>query len=193
MDIVIANQELEANQEILEKITLVRGDITAQAVDAILAPVPHKQKLRSLLDIAVREVAGAVYAEAVDAATNDEKPGFCTMVAGGGLPAPHVLACVTPKWGGGFMGEDRVLSNCYESAILMAAEHGLRRVAVPIFLTGNHGYPKPRAVRIAVKAVLDSAVAEAFDELRFVAFKDDIYDLFEDRLQRYGWGAEPQA
>lgn len=187
MDIVISNQDLEANPQILEKLTLVRGDITTQSVDAILAPVPHKFKLRSMLDVAVREAAGQGYVAEVDAVTAELKPGACVVVNGHNLPAGKVLACVTPKWDGGFMGEDRALTSGYDAALKAAAAHGMRRIAVPIFLTGNHGYPKPRAVQLAVKAIVNSADPNAFDEIRFVAFKDDIYDLFLDRLQRYGW------
>lgn len=189
---MIANQELEANEEIVKKVTLHRGDITAQSVQAILAPYPFRQRSKSLLETAVRQAAGEEYHDTVTDLMDEQKPGFCTAVDAGGLPCDFVLACLTPKWNGGFMGEDRALLNCYENAILEAMSQGFRSVAVPIFLTGNHGYPKPRAVRLCVKAILKAAKPEAFDEIRFVAFKEDIYGLFLDRLERYGWAAPLQ-
>ena len=85
------------------------------------------------------------------------------------------------------MGEDRALVHCFEGGLSLAVEQNIRSIAIPVFLTGSHGYPKPRAVRLAVKSVIDSAQVDSFDEIRFVAFKDEIYDLFEDRLHKYGW------
>jgi O-acetyl-ADP-ribose deacetylase (regulator of RNase III) len=187
MSIVISNQSLEVSQEVISKVTLCYGDITAQEVDVILAPHPFRAKTQSLLSAAVREKAGDLYATYVDNLMKDKKPGFSALISGGNLPCKKVAACLTPKWDGGFMGEDRALVRCFESGIRAAVEDGAQVIAVPVFLTGNHGYPKPRAVRLAIKAVFDNLDADKIQELRFVAFTKDIYDIFEERLERYGW------
>lgn len=190
MSFIISNQDLEANSELLSKVTLCYGDITAQEVDVILAPVPYKAKTQSFLSDAVCEQAGPLFTTYVDNIMKDKKPGFAALIKAGDLPCEKVAACLTPKWDGGFMGEDRVLTHCFENGVKTAQEDGAKTIAVPVFLTGNHGYPKPRAVRLAVKAVLDAVQANDIDELRFVAFKKDIFDTFKDRLERYGWSSE---
>jgi O-acetyl-ADP-ribose deacetylase (regulator of RNase III) len=190
MDTLISNQGEEANREILKKVTLVHGDITAQAVDGILAPVPYRQKAKSQLDEAIRAHAGAAYSDFLDSVIDDQKPGFCVIAPSGNLPSRMVFACITPQWQGGFMGEDRALLNCFEHACRAAMDEGARRIAVPIFLTGSHGYPKPRAIRLAVKSIMDTVDYTFFDEIRFVAFKPEIFTMFEDRLMKYGWSPQ---
>lgn len=190
MSFVISNQDLEVNQKVISKVTLCYGDITAQEVDVILAPYPYRAKTQSLLSAAVCEKAGDLYATYVDNLMKDKKPGFAALLSSGNLPCEKVAACLTPKWDGGFMGEDRALVRCFENGLKAAQDSGAKTIAVPVFLTGNHGYPKPRAVRLAIKAVFDVVDAEKINELRFVAFTKDIYDIFEERLQRYGWTSE---
>jgi len=187
MSFVISNQDLEANQEMLSKVTLCYGDITAQEVDVILSPVPYRAKTLSLLSQAVNDTAGEVYSQFIENEMLEKKPGYVALAPSGGLPCQRVAACLTPKWDGGFMGEDRALIRCFENAIKLSIDEGARSIAVPVFLTGNHGYPKPRAVRLVVKAVFDYTDPEKVDEIRFVAFTHDVYELFLERLERYGW------
>jgi O-acetyl-ADP-ribose deacetylase (regulator of RNase III) len=187
MGFVISNQDMEADELLLSKITLHHGDITKQETDAIFVPVPFKKKTSSMLDQAVREIAGEEYSAFVDELADTKKAGEASAAPSGNVPCKHIIACITPKWSGGFMGEDRVLVKCFENAIKTAVENGCRKIAVPVFLTGNHGYPKPRAVRLAVKTFVDNANGEDFDEIRFVAFKEEIYGIFLDRLGKYGW------
>ena len=186
MSFVISNQDLEADVALLSKITLRHGDITRQEIDAILAPVPFRRKTSSMLDNAVRDEAGVEYIQFIDEEI-EQKAGSVILAPSGELPCGHIFACITPKWGGGYMGEDRKLVKCFEGALSLAAEQNIRNIAIPIFLTGSHGYPKPRAVRLAVKTIMDNASADHFDEIRFVAFKDDILELFGERLAKYGW------
>lgn len=169
--------------------TLCHGDITAQELDVIFAPVPFRKKTTSLLSEAVKQQAGGEYESFLENVV-DKKPGYAVIAPAGNLPSRHVIACVTPKWDGGFMGEDRALVHCFENALQIAMDQGWRSVGIPVFLTGNHGYPKPRAVRLAVKTVFDTVQADLFDEIRFVAFKEDVFELFKERLERYGWMAQ---
>lgn len=190
MGFVISNEDLEADEALLSKITLCHGDITKQDIDAIFAPVPFRQKTSSMLDKAVREEAGAQYIQFIDDEMDQKKAGHVVLAPAGQLKARIIVSCLTPKWDGGFMGEDRILVKCFETGLKLLADKGIRNVAIPVFLTGNHGYPKPRAVRLAVKTVMDNVTSTDFDEIRFVAFKSDIHDLFADRLSKYGWHQE---
>ena len=52
-------------------------------------------------------------------------------------------------------GEAALLQSCYLESLKIAAEHGLRTIALPCISTGAFGYPQEQACRIAVQTVLD--------------------------------------
>ena len=66
-----------------------------------------------------------------------------------GLPAKYIFHAVCPAWHGGFFGEAKQLAGVYHSALELAAEYHCESVAFPLLSSGNYGYPKEHAFRIA--------------------------------------------
>ena len=69
-----------------------------------------------------------------------------------GLPTKYIFHAVCPAWQGGF-GEAEQLAGAYHSALELAAEYHCESVAFPLLSTGNYGYPKEQAFRIAVDTI----------------------------------------
>ena len=60
---------------------------------------------------------------------------------------------VCPAWHGGGFGEAEQLAGAYHSALELAAEYHCESVAFPLLSSGNYGYPKEQAFRIAVDTI----------------------------------------
>ena len=70
-----------------------------------------------------------------------------------GLPAKYIFHAVCPAWHGGGFGEAEQLAGAYHSALELAAEYHCESVAFPLLSSGNYGYPKEQAFRIAVDTI----------------------------------------
>ena len=70
-----------------------------------------------------------------------------------GLSAKYIFHAVCPAWHGGGFGEAEQLAGAYHSALELAAEYHCESVAFPLLSSGNYGYPKEQAFRIAVDTI----------------------------------------
>jgi hypothetical protein len=78
--------------------------------------------------------------------------GCAAVTPGFGLDAKYVIHTVGPVWRGGLLGEEKLLRRCYDSALKLAMEQGCGSVAFPLISTGNYGFPKDKALQIALAA-----------------------------------------
>ena len=56
-------------------------------------------------------------------------------------------------WRGGLFGEKRQLAACYQNALALAKALGCESVAFPLISAATNGYPKAKALRVAVEAI----------------------------------------
>jgi O-acetyl-ADP-ribose deacetylase (regulator of RNase III) len=109
--------------------------------------------------------------------------GEAVITTGGRLPAPYVIHAVGPVWQGGGQNEDALLASAYRNSIRIAAAHNLRTLAFPNISTGIYGFPRERAVDIAIAAVREAlAKAPSIEQVTFVCFDDQNYRLYRERL-----------
>ena len=157
------------------RIDVVSGDITREAVDAIVNAANSSLLGGGGVDGAIHRAAGhellAACRELGGCRTGDAKttPGF-------GLPARWVIHTVGPVWSA---HEDRsaTLRSCYTRSIAIADEIGAETVAFPLVSSGVYGWPSDDAVRQALTALrgAETEVAEA----RLVLFGREAYAVAE--------------
>ena len=131
---------------------IVRNDITKMAVDAIVDPTNCALRGDGGLDAAIHRAAGPGL-EAACAALGGCKTGEAKVTEGFDLPCKYVIHTVGPVWRGGLFGEKRQLTACYQSALALAKAHGCASVAFPLISAATNGYPRAKALRVAVDAI----------------------------------------
>lgn len=163
-------------------IEVVRGDITAERVDAIVNAANAPLAGGGGVDGAIHAAGGPEIMrecrELGGCAAGDAK-----ATTAGRLPARFVVHAVGPVWRGGEAGEPDLLASCHRRAIEVAAELGCRSIAFPAISCGAYGYPPELAARVAVRAAAEALADHREVELcRFVLFGDETYRAFAAAL-----------
>lgn len=169
------------------KLTLDRGDITKIAFDAIVNAANSGLWAGGGVCGAIHRAGGPKIAEeceAIRVQQGDCPTGEAVATSGGNLPARFVIHAVGPVFKEDDPTMPVLLANCYRNSLRLAAEKGLKTVAFPNISTGIFGYPKEKACEVAICAVRDflSENQEVLEEVRFVCFDDENFQLYSERL-----------
>jgi O-acetyl-ADP-ribose deacetylase (regulator of RNase III) len=167
---------------------VVQGDITRQAVDAIVNAANERLLGGGGVDGAIHRAAGPELLQEC------RKIGGCPtgearITRGYRLPARHVIHTVGPVWHGGQQGEPDLLAACYRNSLELAVANGVSTIAFPGISTGIYGYPLEAATRLAMTAVRDClARMPSIEEVRFVTFGEQATEVAERVLEELAPG-----
>jgi O-acetyl-ADP-ribose deacetylase (regulator of RNase III) len=162
------------------RLEAVKGDITAEEVDAIVNAANSSLLGGGGVDGAIHRAAGPELLEACRP-LGGCRSGDAKATPGFRLPARWVIHTVGPVWRGGDAGEAELLASCYRRSLEVADELGARSVAFPAISTGIYGYPAEEAATIAVDTI--STTPTSVQLVRLVAFDDRTLRLYEARLR----------
>lgn len=166
----------------MTRLEAVQGDITRQAVDAIVNAANTTLLGGGGVDGAIHRAAGPELLEECRS-LGGCPTGEARITKAYRLPARFVIHTVGPVWSGGDRGESELLRGCYVSAMRLAAEHAIRSIAFPAISTGAYGFPFGPAARIAVDAVRDASTAPTSVEVvRFVCFRERDWNVYLELL-----------
>lgn len=136
----------------MDRIMIIKGDITEQRVDAIVNAANPTLLGGGGVDGAIHRAAGPELRDECKK-LHGCRPGEAKITGGYRLPAKHVIHTVGPIWQGGMMGEALVLARCYKNCLGLASEHGLKSIAFPSISTGAYGYPVEQASKISLAEI----------------------------------------
>lgn len=164
------------------RIEAVQGDITKQAVDAIVNAANTTLLGGGGVDGAIHRAAGPELLEECRG-LGGCSTGDARITKGYRLPTRWVIHTVGPVWSGGGRGEPDLLRGGYERSLALAAQHGVRSIAFPSISTGAYRYPIEQAARIAVDAVRACLERPTSVELvRFVCFSARDLEVYRTLL-----------
>lgn len=158
------------------RLEAVRGDITRQAVDAVVNAANRALRGGGGVDGAIHRAAGVDRLRAACRSIGGCPPGQAVVTDGFDLPARFIIHTVGPIWRGGTAGEPETLASCYRCVLAVADEVGARSVAFPALATGVYGYPPAQAAALAVSTV--RTVPTDVSLVRFVAFDQPTLECY---------------
>jgi len=171
------------------RLSLVRGDITEQQVEAIVNAANTSLLGGGGVDGAIHRAGGPRVLAAcrkIVAQQGSCPTGQAVITTGGDLPAQFVIHAVGPIWSGGQRGEEGLLASAYRASLRIAADQRISSIAFPSISTGAYRFPLEHAADIAlttVRAFLQSE-SHALLEVRFVLFSDPDLAAYEASLTR---------
>lgn len=161
------------------RLTIVRGDIVEQRVDAVVNAANSGLLGGGGVDGAILRAGGAEQLagrRALVARIGSLPTGQAAASPAGAMAATWVIHVVGPVYA---RSEDRrhLLVSCYREALRVADELAVRTIAFPAVSAGVYGWPIADAADVAVTTV--RAATTAVEEVRFVLFNDDVFGHFQ--------------
>lgn len=169
-------------------IEVVLGDITEQAVDAIVNAANSSLMGGGGVDGAIHAAAGPQLLAECQVLRRDRLPnglpvGRAVTTGAGHLPARFVIHTVGPKHWEHTDGGVEYLASAHRNCLTEADRVGATSVAFPAISCGVYGWQATDAAPVAV-----TAVRECLDRypnislVRFVLFNDDAYNAFRSAV-----------
>jgi len=162
------------------KITLLEGDLTEQAVDAIVNAANSDLVLGSGVAGAIARRGGPSIA-AECAAIGPIGVGEAAITGGGSLPARHVIHAAGMPLGGRATPES--VERALRASLELAARQGIRTLAVPAIGAGVGGVPLQTCAEISLACARRFAEEAGslcpLEEVRFVLMGEPAYRVFE--------------
>jgi len=162
----------------MERIEIIKGDITKLKVDAIVNAANNSLLGGGGVDGAIHRAAGPELLEEC------KKLGGCPtgeakITKGYNLPAKFVIHTVGPIWHGGNYNEGELLANCYKNSLNLAVENGIKTIAFPSISTGAYRFPVERASKIAFNTVIEFLHKHnEIEKVIFCCFDDKTYSIY---------------
>lgn len=171
------------DKRVLSRIVVKQGDITKEAVDAIVNAANSSLLGGGGVDGAIHRAAGPELLTEC-AGLGGCPAGEAKTTKGCRLPAKYVIHTVGPIWRGGKNNEEAVLAAAYRNSLAEAVRVGAKTVAFPAISTGVYHFPQPRAAQIAVETVANFLESHSeIEEVRLVCFSAESKELHEKAVE----------
>ncbi|KAI0875940.1 hypothetical protein GGS24DRAFT_265744 [Hypoxylon argillaceum] len=169
------------------KIATIRADITTLAVDAIVNAANRALRGGGGVDGAIHRAAGEELLD--ECRTLDGcDTGSSKMTGAYRLPCKKIIHTVGPIYRAQYAGRcETALRSCYQSALQLAVEHGLKTIAFCAIATGIYSYPSYDAATVACNTVRDFLGTEdgkKLDKVVFVTYEAEDVRNYNNLLSR---------
>ncbi len=132
---------------------IIRNDITKVKADAIVNTANPKPRVGAGTDEAIYNAACKDKLLAERKKIGNIVPGEVAVTPTFDLQAKYIIHTVGPVWNDGKEGEFDVLEKCYRNSLEKAVELKCKSIAFPLIATGVYGFPKDKALSIALSVI----------------------------------------
>jgi O-acetyl-ADP-ribose deacetylase (regulator of RNase III) len=132
---------------------IIRNDITKMRIDTIVNAANTALKMGGGVCGSIFSAAGAEKLQEECDSIGKCNVSEAVITSGYSLPAKYIIHTVGPIWHGGNSGEANSLHNCYINSLKLALQYKCKTIAFPLISSGIYGYPKDKALQIAITAI----------------------------------------
>ncbi len=177
--------EVSINQT---KLSVIQGDITKQATNAIVNAANPGLMGGGGVDGAIHRAGGPAILEECKQIVSKQgrlPTGKAVITTGGNLKAKFVIHTVGPIWHGGNREEPELLASAYQESLKVAAENNLSSISFPSISTGAYGYPAAEAAKVAIRTVASfiNEGTTSIKEVVFVLFDSVTFESYSSVLR----------
>ena len=154
---------------------IIRDDITRVKADAIVNTANPHPVIGGGTDTAIYEAAGKEQLLNARKVIGEIEPGEAIETPAFNLNAKYIIHTVTPIWRGGNNNEFDTLKNAYKNSMELAKKLKCKSIAFPLMATGSNGFPKDKALQIALSTIQEflidnemKVILVVFDQKAFV-------------------------
>ncbi len=178
-----------------QTIRIVRGDITTEAVDAIVNAANSHLKHGGGVAAAIVRKGGESIQKESDEWVRQHGPvptGQVAVTGAGNLPAKAVIHAVGPVWGEHTSERaDEFLRSAVWNSLQAAHQRGFASIAFPAISAGIFGFPKDRCASILLdtaRQFCEQHPNSPLKDIRFVLFDEPTFQAFVEAFDAR-WGA----
>jgi O-acetyl-ADP-ribose deacetylase (regulator of RNase III) len=164
-----------------ERIEIRQGDLTDMDVDAIFNAANNDLRLGGGLAGAIRRKGGPrIQAECDEIGTIPV--GGAAITSGGNLKARHVIHAASMQLGGATSAQSLRSSTAH--TLRIAAQRGLKTIALPAIGAGIGGFPMAECAEIMLReAAKHFEGPTSIEKITFVLFDAEALSAFERKYQ----------
>jgi O-acetyl-ADP-ribose deacetylase len=166
-----------------ERIEIRQGDLTNMDVDAIVNAANNDLQLGGGLAGAIRRKGGPrIQAECDEIGAIPV--GGAAITSGGNLKARHVIHAASMQLGGATSAQSLRSSTAH--ALRIAAQMGLKTIALPAIGAGIGGFPMAECAEIMLReAAKHFEGPTSIEKITFVLFDAEALSAFERKYQEF--------
>ena len=180
MNSILVEKKFTAGQSL----QIVQGDITTEAVDAIVNAANEQLAHGGGVAWAISKKGGPKIQSESDAWVRTHgqvSHAHPAWTSGGALPAKYVIHAVGPVWINGRDDEDQKLQDAVTGSLQVADELKCTSISMPAISTGIFGFPKDKAAKIIFRVIADYFETNHnsnLKQVRIVLFDQATIDAF---------------
>ena len=164
---------------------IIRNDITKVHADAIVNTANPDPTYGAGTDAAIYRAAGEKKLLAERRRIGRLEAGEAVVTPAFNLKAKYIIHTVGPVWVDGKHREFELLASCYRKSLQIARHLHCTSVAFPLIATGTYGFPREKALNIALDQISSFLEEEEMD-VTLVVFDRKTFKLSSELRKDVG-------